>query len=71
MINVYHLNIWPCEMEPITNLYILYTKYYKLVVFIVGVIFILSSACSHCSDLTVASQSTDLIATKRIIGEPR
>jgi hypothetical protein len=34
-------------------------------------IFILSSACSHYSDLAVASRSTGLIATKRIIGEAK
>jgi hypothetical protein len=41
-----------------------YTKYYKLVIFIVDTIFILSLACSYCSNFTVAA--TDPIPSRRI-----
>lgn len=46
-----------------------YTKYYKLVVFIVDMIFILSLACSYCNHFTVTA--TDRIVSRRIKGESR
>jgi len=42
-----------------------YTRYYKLVVFIIGMTIIPSLDCSNCSSFTVAST----IAAKRIIDE--
>jgi hypothetical protein len=44
-----------------------HTKYYKLVIFIVDTIFILSLGCSYCSNFTVAA--TDRLAIRRIKGD--
>ena len=46
-----------------------YTRYYKLVVFIIGMTIIPSLDCSNCSSFAVGL--TDRIATKRTIDETR
>jgi len=56
-------------MGTITKQEFHYTKYYKLAIIIVGMIFNFSLGCSYCSCFTVAAN--DRILTRRIEGETR